>query len=115
MRQIIIILLIGLAGCTAPIKYDHKVPRTWELGVSYHQEFMNREYRQFWGESYENYGKENLRPRRDVLDPVTYDRFGNFLLPGYVGYRAEWRLDNRGATDWFYDGQRYINKEKDDN
>lgn len=114
MRQVIIVMLVVVTGCAAPIKNDHKVPRTWEVGVTYHHEFMNREYRQFWDESYENYGKENLRPRRDVLDPVTYDPFGTYLLPGYDGYRAEWRLDNRGATGRFFNGRLYINKEEGD-
>ncbi|HEC42163.1 MAG TPA: hypothetical protein ENI20_04970 [Bacteroides sp.] len=114
MRKVIIVLLMVLAGCAQTIKYHSKVPRNWELGVNYHHEFMSREYHKFWGESYENFGKENLRQYHKARDPVTYDPFGHYLLPGYDGYRAEWRLDNRGATGRFINGPLYINKEKHD-
>ena len=69
---------------------------------------MNREYRQFWSQTYENFGKENLRTYMEILDPVTYDPFGSYLLPGQDAYRSEWWLDHRGSApkeNWWVKGK----------
>ncbi len=61
---------------------------------SFSQDFISRESRPRWGVQYENFSNYDLRKYPGAeddeginpatygpIDPVTFDRFGNFLLP----------------------------------
>ncbi|MDP2982548.1 MAG: hypothetical protein Q8O92_04370, partial [Candidatus Latescibacter sp.] len=82
--------------------------------------FVSREYRPRWFQEYENFGRYDLRkaPRyfteayetginaagattyntRQVMSKVSYDPFGNFLLPGGSIYNVKWDTSRYGAT-----------------
>lgn len=82
------------------------------------QTFLSREYRPRWGDKYENFGNYDIRryPRTRLLEegltdsdnivkrgqvtPVTYDPFGNFLLPGGEIYTMAWNQSKLGASQW---------------
>lgn len=75
---------------------------------SYSQDFISREYRPRWYQPYENFGQYDLRKYpdyyqepstgRQYLSPVTYDQFGNFLLPGGDIYYMKWDQSRIGAS-----------------
>jgi len=79
-----------------------------ESGYEYDLGFISREYRPRWYQSYENYGQYDLRKYptyyqeqatgRQYLSPVTYDQFGNFLLPGGDIYYMKWDRSRIGAS-----------------
>jgi len=85
------------------------------------QTFLSKEYRPRWYDPYENFGTYDLRkyprPRRaeegipkeeyvenivkrGQVTPVTYDQFGNFLLPGGEIYTMTWNRSKLGAEEW---------------
>jgi len=78
------------------------------IGSSYGEDFISREYRPRWYQSYENFGHSDLRrypeyyqenaTGRQYLSPVTYDQFGNFLLPGGDIYFMKWDRSRIGAN-----------------
>ncbi|MBN1291918.1 MAG: hypothetical protein JXB48_08775 [Candidatus Latescibacteria bacterium] len=78
------------------------------VGSSYGEGFISREYRPRWYQPYENFGNYDLRrypeyyqeasTGRQYLSPVTYDQFGNFLLPGGDIYFMKWDRSRVGAT-----------------
>jgi len=76
--------------------------------TSYSQGFISREYYPRWFQPYENFGHYDLRrypeyyqeeaTGRQYLSPVTYDQFGNFLLPGGDIYYMKWDQSRVGAS-----------------
>jgi len=81
------------------------------------QTFVSREYRPRWGQAYENFGTYDIRKypsavsstsrdpvQRGNVTPVTYDQFGNFLLPGGQIYAMNWNRSKLGASDSFDEG-----------
>lgn len=97
------------------------------------QTFISREDRPRWGFIYENYGdydyrlprnyKDNLLRRFDKsstdrewvnpawhgpANPVTYDQFGNFLLPGGDIYNLTWDKSTVGASQVYGDNAASI-------
>ena len=84
------------------------------------QTFLSKEYRPRWFEQYENFGTYDIRryPRsgsststnpvqRGHVTPVTYDQFGNFLLPGGEIFNISWNRSKLGATQSPEDSDRY--------
>ena len=78
---------------------------------SFAQDFISREARLRWDDRYENFSNYDLRKypgmltsnsinpaRRGPADPVTFDQFGNFLLPGGNVYSMVWDRSVAGAT-----------------
>ena len=88
--------------------------------AAFSQGFINREDRPRWGDRYENFSNYDLRryPRTLVrkqgkregniewvnpvwhgpADPVSFDQFGNFLLPGGDIYNLTWDKSPAGAS-----------------
>lgn len=83
------------------------------------QTFLSKEYRSRWTDRYENFGNYDMRryPRARYLEegissgtyvenvvkrgqvtPVTYDPFGNFLLPGGEIMSMNWNQSKLGAS-----------------
>ncbi|MFC1508759.1 hypothetical protein ACFL60_03615 [Candidatus Omnitrophota bacterium] len=86
-----------------------------EPGYEYGLGFISRENRPRWFQPHENFGNYDLRKYpdyyqesatgRQYLSPVTYDQFGNFLLPGGDIYNMQWdqsRIGTSTATDAGY-------------
>ena len=88
--------------------------------TSFAQGFISREYRPRWYQEYENFGGYDLRKNPEyistsyptstgavqtmgVLSRVTYDPFGNFLLPGGNIYNYRWDR-SRVGTNYGFDG-----------
>ena len=91
--------------------------------TSFGQDFISREYRDRWYQEYENFGGYDIRknptyidqtydsPRgrtgrtqtMGVMSRVTYDPFGNFLLPGGTVYNMTWNRSRLGQ-DYSFDG-----------
>ncbi|MHB9029217.1 MAG: hypothetical protein ACYC9O_10635 [Candidatus Latescibacterota bacterium] len=87
--------------------------------MSFGQGFISREYRPRWQQEYENFGGYDLRKSptylqqqyqtgsrtqtMGVLSRVTYDPFGNFLLPGGNVYNMSWDRSRIG-TSYSFDG-----------
>ena len=88
------------------------------------QGYISREYRPGFNDQYENFGTYDLREYPESLydrfgtdskwtdptwhgpaDPVTFDQFGNFLLPGGDVYNLTWDLSDVGTTE-VYDSNR---------
>jgi len=87
------------------------------------QGFVSREYRPRWFQEYENYGSYDLRKSptyfdetyvtgrradgssmtqtRQVMSRVSYDPFGNFLLPGGTIYNMQWDQSRLGTSSAF--------------
>lgn len=93
--------------------------------MSFAQGFISREYRPRWQQEYENFGGYDLRRNPDytaavyptttgktqtmgVFSRVTYDPFGNFLLPGGTIYNYKWNQSRVGTSYGFDD--TYSNK-----
>lgn len=93
------------------------------------QTFLSKEYRPRWDDRYENFGNYDMRkyPRsrqieeggdkddiianivkRGHVTPVTYDQFGNFLLPGGEIMTMNWNRSKLGASEWSDD--RWANR-----
>lgn len=78
-----------------------------ESGYEYDLGFISRDYRPRWYQPVENYSQHDLRKYptyfweretgRQYLSPVTYDQFGNFLLPGGDVYYMQWDQSRAGA------------------
>jgi len=75
------------------------------------QTFLSKEYRPRWTQRYENFGNYDIRKypaagdmastnpaRRGTVTPVTYDQFGNFLLPGGEIFTMGWNQSKLGAS-----------------
>jgi len=102
------------------------------LGVSTVQgQFISREDRPRWDDRYESFSTYDIRKFPDTLldrygnatnnylnepkvfnpawhgptNPVTFDQFGNFLLPGGDVYNLTWDLSDVGTNE-FYDSNR---------
>jgi hypothetical protein len=77
--------------------------------------YISREYHPRWFQEYENFGSYDLRKNppyfkdsyqvglnktndRLLMSRVTYDPFGNFLLPGGNVYNMTWDRSNIGTT-----------------
>jgi hypothetical protein len=118
------ILLYGIVAvmalsCVAQSAFAQIVDRkVWR------QTFLSRDYRPRWGESKENFGSYDLRryssadvgwsqynnigslshndrwnnALRGPVTPVSYDPFGNFLLPGGEIYAMNWNRSSIGAS-----------------
>ncbi len=107
-----IALLILMQSASAQIVTER---RYWS------QTFLSKEYRPRWFDRYENFGTYDMRryPRarkleeghsaveyvdnivkRGPVSPVTYDQFGNFLLPGGEIYTMTWNRSKLGAEEW---------------
>ena len=94
------------------------------------QGFISRETRPRWEDRYENFSNYDLRKYPDTLierldkqesdsefsnpvwhgpaDPVTFDRFGNFLLPGGDIYNLTWDMSDVGARNFYGDNAANI-------
>jgi len=90
---------------------------------SFSQDFISRESRPRWGEQYENFSNYDLRKYPGArstsginpatygpVDPVTFDRFGNFLLPGGDVYSMAWAQSYVGASQTYSDNARIFNR-----
>jgi hypothetical protein len=88
--------------------------------TSFGQDFISREYRDRWYQEYENFGGYDIRKNptyinqtyerargrstsetMGVLSRVTYDPFGNFLLPGGTVYNMQWNRSRLGSSYGF--------------
>ncbi len=84
----------------------------------FRQSFISREYRPRWYERYENFGTHNLRGfpepvkyeekvgnpvHRGYVTPLSYDKFGNYLLPGGEIYSMVWNKSRVGASEGYDD------------
>lgn len=123
-RPVICASMVGCIVCVlVPSAFSQIVERsTWR------QDFISRDYRPRWGEEYENFGNYDYRRyprirydyvsvnidkgvaavvpsipaqpvRRGPVTPVTYDQFGNFLLPGLEIYSFNWNKSRLGAYE----------------
>lgn len=119
-------------GWTVPMRKTYHVKRLIGSAVCagaallfaqslFAQGFISREYRPRWMQEYENFGGYDLRknptyilqdfptsnPNKvqtmGVLSRVTYDPFGNFLLPGGTVYDFKWDR-SRVGTSYGFDG-----------
>ena len=77
------------------------------------QSFISREYRPRYNYPYENFGNYDLRRyppgvdpgsrdpvTRGAVTPVSFDQFGNFLLPGGEIYTMSWNKSRIGTSEW---------------
>ncbi|MBT4483510.1 MAG: hypothetical protein HOC71_07515 [Candidatus Latescibacteria bacterium] len=102
------IILSAFVFCIALAAFSTLVHAQYELygrRSLWRQDFVSREYRPRWEDRYENFGSYDIRKyprdyqnltrrldigsnndklptRRGPVSPVTFDQFGNFLLPG---------------------------------
>jgi len=90
--------------------------------TSFAQNFISREARPRWDDRYENFSNYDIRKypgqltadsinpaRRGPADPVTFDQFGNFLLPGGDIYNMVWDKSVVGASQAYSDNSRIFN------
>ena len=117
----------SVVGCIVFISVPSAFSQIVERSV-WRQDFISRDYRPRWGEEYENFGQYDFRryprvkydyvqmvvdkqsstqmpvsaaqpARRGPVSPVTYDQFGNFLLPGGEIYTFSWNKSRIGARE----------------
>jgi len=108
------LVMVAAAMGIACVIFSHiSYAQLVETRAVWRQDFISSEYRPRWPAPSENLGRYDMRryPRatnlgssnpvnRGTISPVTYDPFGNFLLPGGEIYNIVWDRSRIGASQW---------------
>ncbi len=114
-------LLYGIVAVTALLCVESSAYAQIVDRKIWRQTFISRDYRPRWGDRYENFGSYDMRryarpvlsadtyngmgylgTAYDIVDrgpvsPVSYDPFGNFLLPGGQIFQMTWNKSRLGT------------------